>query len=897
MLTLKNIRKEYIVGNQKVEAIKGINISFRKSEFVSILGASGGGKTTLLNIIGGLDQASCGDLIINGKSTQNFKDSDWDAYRNHSVGFVFQSYNLIPHQTVLSNVELSLTISNIDAKERKERAVEALIKVGLKDHMNKKPNQLSGGQMQRVAIARSLVNNPKILLADEPTGALDTKTSVQIMDLLKEIANDRLVIMVTHNPELAQTYSTRIIQIADGCIIDDNNPYKVQQHGNEKLELKRTSMNLKTAISLSLNNLMTKKGRTLLTSLAGSIGIIGIALILALSSGVNGYIETLQQDTMVSYPITIESTSVDVSSMMGTQRNNLMNNDTSAKTDNKSVYGDNSELESESATAINVYENNLSKFKSYLDDASNEVHNYVGENGIVYNYNIQFEVYSYDSEERLVAEGFDDNSASQTMPMMSGMSKSSNTTTLQPIISSNNKVISDVVSENYEVIDGKWAENYNEVVLVLDENNQISTKKLYQYGLLPKSQYDEYKKKIEKGEEVTFEDVKIEYEDVYNQELYLIPTCDLYQKQSNGLYQYVGEDELKINSMVNNAVKLKITGVVKAKEDSNYSDLSTGIAYTHLLTDYLIQYTDNSDVVKAQNENMDVDVLSGISFVPKDDAQKIEDTKKYLLNLSESDKASVYMMIMSLSGQSSTSQGTMGGQDSAMTTKKLEEYLDNPDNTVLLKIYDQYINVSSYNDNMQSFGKISLDSPSSISIYTDSFDDKEKISDCITDYNKGKDKDDQITYTDYVGLMTSSITSIVNIISYVLIAFVAVSLIVSCIMIAIITHISVMERTREIGILRAIGATKRDVSRVFNAETLIIGLCSGLLGVITTYILQIPVNAIIHSLIGSSEVSASLSLTVAIVLICISVILTMLSGLFPARGAAKKDPVVALRSE
>lgn len=911
MLQLKNIGKEYVVGNMHVKALKDINITFRKNEFVSILGPSGGGKTTLLNIIGGLDHASQGDLIINGKSTKKFKDRDWDSYRNHSIGFVFQSYNLIPHQTVLANVELALTLSGVGAKERKKRAAAALAEVGLGDQLKKKPNQLSGGQMQRVAIARALVNDPEILLADEPTGALDTETSIQVMDILKKVAENRLVVMVTHNPELAETYSTRIVRIKDGAIIGDSQPFDEKEEITDTSKQKKTTMSFWTALSLSRNNLWTKKGRTILTAFAGSIGIIGIAMILALSGGVNKYIADLQTDTMVSYPIVIDSESIDLSGMME-QRSVAMSGagEETEESQLNEVYADNSDMEA-SAEALSVTENNLTAFKKYLDNPDSEIQQYLGQNGVVYSYNVRFKVFSYDPEDVLVDADFEDQMSG--MGAMGGMISSGNSNFEEIMSGTDGELISPVVTDSYDMLYGEWPQSYDEVVLVLDEKNEISSKTLYQLGILPKSEYDDIMEEINDGEEVTFENKSFSYEDICNQTFYMIPSCDLYVENEDGTFKYVGDDELMEESLVKDALELKISGVIRGKDDVSYTNLDAPVGYTSALTDYLIDYTDKSPVVKAQEDTPETDVLTGMKFEPANDTEKVEDAVSYLSALDNETKAAVYSFIMgSAAGNVPTEEteetmetedvsgfaGAMGaGMDEAALAEQLNQYLENPDKDMMLQIYDSYIKEGSYEQNMESFGKVSHDAPSSISIYADSFEDKDAISVCIENYNSTVGDEDKIAYTDYVGLLTSSITSIVNIISYVLIAFVAVSLVVSCIMIGIITHISVMERTKEIGILRAIGAAKKDISRVFNAETFIIGLCSGGIGIGVTYLLQIPVNAVIHIVAETNDVNASLSVTNAVILVILSVALTLIAGFFPARGAAKKDPVTALRSE
>ena len=924
MLQIQKIYKKYVTGDLEQTALDGVSLNLRDNEFVAILGPSGSGKTTLLNVIGGLDRYDSGDLIINGISTKKYKDRDWDSYRNHTIGFVFQSYNLIPHQTVLSNVELALTISGISKSERKKRATEALEKVGLGRHLHKKPNQMSGGQMQRVAIARALVNDPEILLADEPTGALDSETSIQVMDLLKEVAKDRLVVMVTHNPELAEEYANRIVKVKDGHIVDDSNPYEIDTQNMAPPKHKnmgKASMSLLTSLSLSFNNLKTKKGRTLLTSFAGSIGIIGIALILSLSNGVNTYIDNIQKETMTSYPISIESETIDLSSIMssGGHPTGQIND---ANHDLDGIYSNGSSLEMASTMTSSFTENNLTSFKKYLDNPDSEINKYVGENGIIYSYNTKFNVYTKDPNGTIVnTDGSTLTDKDSSMSTMMGMSPMSNMSGFPGMTSSSNNFsellpdkngesVSEVLKESYELLYGSWPTAYDEIIFVLDSNNEISSNTLYQLGILPSSEYKEIMKKIENGEEIKLESKNWSYEDISNKEFYIIPESDTYIANGDGTFKSIKEDTVEMEKLINNAVKLKIKGVVRPEDNDKNNLISTTLGYTRALTNYIIQYTDNSEVVKAQRENPTINVLNGMEFAPSNDDAKIADTKKYLENLGVSDKANFFKTIM----YSANTTGTDGTQNlenqsvqsgmldiSNMSEEQLasmlDEYLTSPSNDVLLKIYDTYISTGTYDDNMTTLGVVSLDAPASINIYTDSFENKEAISDCIEDYNSTVNEEDKISYTDYIGLLLSSVTTIINVISYVLIAFVAVSLIVSSIMIGIITFISVMERTKEIGILRAIGASKQNISQVFNAETFIIGLCSGLLGVGISLLLLIPINAIIHSVLGSDTVNASLPISGAIILIILSMILTIIGGFLPSKKAAKKDPVTALRTE
>lgn len=925
MLQIQKISKKYITGDLVQTALNEVSLNLRDSEFVAILGPSGSGKTTLLNIIGGLDRYDSGDLIINGISTKKYKDRDWDSYRNHTIGFVFQSYNLIPHQTVLSNVELALTISGISKAERKKRAIEALEKVGLGKQLHKKPNQMSGGQMQRVAIARALVNDPEILLADEPTGALDSETSIQVMDLLKEVAKDRLVVMVTHNPELAEEYANRIVKVKDGHIISDSNPYEIDiknmappKHEN----MGKASMSLLTALSLSFNNLKTKKGRTLLTAFAGSIGIIGIALILSLSNGVNTYIDNIQKDTMTSYPISIEAETIDISSIMSSGgptpgKPSDVNHDLNA------IYSNGSGIEMASTMTSSFTENNLTEFKKYLDNPDSEINQYVGENGIIYSYDTKFGVYTKDSEGTFVnTDGStltDKNSSSTTMTGVSAMSSmpiskisgfSSSSNNFKELLPGKDGAsVSDAIKDSYDLLYGDWPTAYDEVILTLDQNNEISATTLYQLGILPSAEYKELMTKIENGEEIKLESKSWKYEDICNQEFYMIPDCDTYISNGNGTFTSIKDNVNEMEKLLDNAIKLKITGVVRPKEDAKNASITSAIGYTKALTDYIIEYTDNSEVVKAQKESSTINVLNGMEFSPSSDDEKIADAKKYLEGLGVSDKANLFKTMMySMQSTSnvedegiSTSMQAGTPDISTMSEEQLaamlDEYLKSPDDDTLLKIYDAYISTGSYDDNMTTFGVVSLDAPSSISIYTDSFENKEAISDCIEDYNSTANEEDQISYTDYIGILLSSITTIIDVISYVLIAFVAVSLIVSSIMIGIITFISVMERTKEIGILRAIGASKHNISQVFNAETFIIGLCSGLLGVGISTLLLIPINSIIHSVLNLDTINASLPLSSAIGLIILSMILTIIGGFVPAKKAAKKDPVTALRTE
>ena len=937
MLQIKSISKRYKTGDFVQQALDKVSLNLRDSEFVAILGPSGSGKTTLLNIIGGLDRYDDGDLVINGISTRQYKDRDWDSYRNHTIGFVFQSYNLIPHQTILSNVELALTISGIGKADRRERARKALEKVGLGEHINKKPNQLSGGQMQRVAIARALVNDPDIVLADEPTGALDSDTSVQIMNLLKDVAKDRLVVMVTHNPELAEQYATRIVNLRDGVIRSDSDPFVVDETAEQPAVHKtmgRASMSFVTSLALSFNNLKTKKARTLLTSFAGSIGIIGIALILSVSTGVNAYISDIQRDTMTAYPITIDSQTFDLSSMMGGQ----MGGDDgyggkTHRTDG--IYPDDRSVKQASSLTSSITENNLTRFKKYLDNSKSEIHQYVGSAGIQYTYDVKFSVFDHDPDGTLVnADGVtigasDSTSMASQMASTSssGMSGTSSITSQQMSMltgktdenaapdsfneimpgADDSKLVGKVITDNYQVVNGSWPKSKDEVVLVLDDNNSVPLTTLYELGLLPASDYHEMMSKLNAGDKVSTPQDKIDYAKALDQTLYMIPASDQYVKGDDGHYRFIGNDKDVIEQRLETATKLKVVGVVKAKKDASATPLAAGVGYTRALTNDLIDRAASSAIVTDQEKDKTRDVLNGLAFSPLDDAAKAADAKTYVASLGVSDKANMAKAVMqSQSAQSAqpgqAGQSAAGGQRmAAMSEQQLadsfDQYIATASQDVLVKIYDQYVSTGTYDDNLAAFGVVSRDAPSTINIYTDSFEDKDHVSKAITDYNKTVPKADKIVYTDYVGLMMSSVTTIINVISYVLIAFVSVSLVVSSIMIGIITYISVLERTKEIGILRAMGASKRNVSQVFNAETGLIGLCAGLIGIGVTLLLLIPGNQVLHHFIGTNDVNAALPVAGAVILVVLSMVLTLIGGLIPSRKAAKQDPATALRTE
>ena len=920
MLQLKNIVKSYTVGELTQVALKGISLNFRENEFVSILGQSGSGKTTMLNIIGGLDRYDSGDLVINGVSTKKYRDVDWDAYRNTSIGFVFQSYNLIPHQNVLSNVEMALTLSGVSRKERRKRAVEVLNKVGLQDHIHKKPNQLSGGQMQRVAIARALINNPDILLADEPTGALDTETSIQIMNLLKQIAEEKLVIMVTHNPELAEAYSTRIVNLKDGQITSDTNPFDAPEGSvEEKLtkNQKRVSMSFWTSLGLSFANLRTKIGRTILTSFAGSIGIIGIALILALSTGMNQYITRVQKETMTSYPITISSQTIDATSIMQLRTQMMgLSSQKETKEDDDKVHTDYQSLKQSDAVTNNLIQNNLAEFKKYLDNPASEIHQYVGENGIIYSYNVNFDVYAQNPNQQLINTNIelDGGNGNSNRPRMFnfaniGINNESAKNFSEMVAGTNGQPISSVVTDSYDMVVGYWPTGYNEVVMVLNENNSIPVQSMYQLGFITKEQYTSAKNQLANKQDG--EDFTLSYEDMLQKIFYLVPSSDNYVKNENGSYSQIKNPEYDTDGLMNKSIPLKVTGIIRPKEDAKNATINTVVAYTNLLTNYVINRANESAIVQAQKNTPEINVLNGVHFNATTDEEKIQDTKEYLLNLSEDEKVNMYQLILYHDGKSQNQEINEDSNSFDMNALSklsmnpqsgisgmLENYLnDSPNKTTLLAIYNDYIGGKSLEKNLASFGAVSYESPSSISIYADSFENKDAIGKVIENYNNTVGEDSKISYTDYVALMTSSLTTIINGISYVLIAFVAVSLIVSSIMIGIITYISVMERTKEIGILRALGASKKNISQLFNAETFIIGIFSGIIGIGITLLLLIPINNVIQTVSKIEDLSAVLPLESAGVLILISIIITVIGGLIPSRSAAKKDPVEALRTE
>lgn len=870
MLKLENIKKDYITGDTAVHALKGVSVEFRKSEFVSILGQSGCGKTTLLNIIGGLDRYTSGELYIGGRATSDFRDRDWDNYRNHSVGFIFQSYNLIPHQSVLSNVELALTLTGVPRAERRRRAAEALEKVGLADQLNKKPNEMSGGQMQRVAIARALVNDPEILLADEPTGALDSETSVQIMELLKEISKDRLVIMVTHNPELAKQYSTRIIRLLDGNITDDTMPYSGdEEEKTEKKSGKRPSMSFLTALSLSLNNLMTKKARTFLTAFAGSIGIIGIALILSLSNGVNAYIARVEQETLSSYPITIEQAGMDVSQLVS----DLMGkNEPNGDREDGRIYSNNVMTEMMSAMVNGISANNLSELKKHIEKTADFSDN---SSEIEYKYSTVMNIYDEKGSRvnpntvfsTIFPEG--QSSGSGNMQMSSSFSNTEVWTRLFE-----NK---EFLKKQYDVIAGRMPEKYNEIVLAVDKNNQISDYALYSLGLKDSAELEEMMKKAQAGEKIEpTAEVSYTYDDILGLKFKLLCNTDYFEKNADGTWDDKTEDSLYVSSKLNTAAEdITVVGIIRPADSSVANQTSGFVGYPESLMEHLINKVNDSEIVKAQKAEPEKDVFTGRPFETDADNMTYEQLTAYIATLPEKEQAEYRAYI---------NQMIAAGKTEEQITEQFKAAIKQKNNN------------STYDGNLKLMGVSDLDEPSVINIYPKDFEAKEKISDLITEYNKGVKDTEKITYTDYIGLMLSSVTTIINAISYILIAFISISLIVSSIMIGIITYISVLERTKEIGVLRAMGASKKDVSRVFNAETLIVGFAAGAIGILITLLLLIPINAVIAAVTDISGL-AVLPFAGGAALVIISMLLTLISGLFPSRVAAKKDPVTALRSE
>ena len=971
MLKLVSVKKDYTVGEFTVHALKGVNLSFREHEFVAILGHSGCGKTTLLNIVGGLDQYSSGDLVINGKSTKNFTDSDWDVYRNHSIGFVFQSYNLIPHQTVLANVELALTLSGVGAAERRARATEALEKVGLGDQLNKKPNQMSGGQMQRVAIARALVNNPDILLADEPTGALDTDTSVQIMEILKEIAKDKLIIMVTHNPDLATGYASRIIRLKDGLIVGDSDPYDAEDDVSSAPLGKKTSMGFLTALALSMNNLMTKKARTLLTAFAGSIGIIGIALIMSLSNGIQNYIDKVQEDTLSSYPISIQAESMDMmtmmTSMMGAQaESSNFRHEKDAVYSSSVLYNMINSLFSSEGQS-----NNLTAFRKYLEDPNSEIHPFIS--SIQYSYDVDLTPYAEDANGYI---GKTDAAEIMKTAMSAsfGGDYSSYFSTYGQMFSTMNvwqemlpgehgELINPLLKQQYEVLYGRWPEAYNETVLIVNENNEVSDLVLYSLGLKTNDSIAENMSLMMSAQEMDATVESWSYTEICQKSFrYVFPADQFQYNEETGEYMDLSQEELGLRTLYNNGLEIKIVGIIRKDGDAMSGMLSGAVGYPHALVEYISAEGAKRDLIRRQLEDPEHEVFTGLPFLDREDealtkSRKADAARDYIANADTAEIARIYIEYMCVPDDEYLQQmideqmeGTtreeieenilssypeyasmlnqmdddtldaymgqmVGEQAKAQYAAQMRELYGELSDEELAKdfqllsleekdylwIYDNAMppvySTSTLKDTLKKLGYVDLSTPSSISIYASSFEDKDSIGEAIEHYNESVAEEDQISYTDVVALLMSSITTIINVISYVLIAFVAISLVVSSIMIGIITYISVLERTKEIGILRAIGASKRDVSRVFNAETFIIGLTAGLIGIAITLLLNIPINIIVHDLTGIMALNSTLPPVGGAVLVGISVFLTYIAGLIPSGLAAKKDPVEALRTE
>jgi len=974
MLKLSQIKKDYVVGDTLVHALKGVDLEFRENEFVAILGHSGCGKTTLLNIIGGLDQYSAGDLIINNKSTKRFTDADWDSYRNHSIGFVFQAYNLIPHQTVLSNVELALTLSGVGPSERRQRAVEALEKVGLGDQLNKKPSQMSGGQMQRVAIARALVNNPDILLADEPTGALDTETSVQIMEILKEISKDKLIIMVTHNPEIATAYASRIIRLKDGLITDDSAPYDsgsgdtAEEHRVSRSE--KTSMSFFTALSLSTNNLLTKKARTILTAFAGSIGIIGIALIMSLSNGIQNYIDKVQEDTLSSYPITIEAESVDMTSMMSS----LMGVQAEAEEnqhEKDAVYSSTILYEMmNSMVSAEKQVNNLKPFKQYLENDP-EIASHLS--SVQYSYDLDMNIFARDDGENIVKTDITELLQTAMSATFGGdystyFSTFGSAYTMmnawqEMLPGEDGEAISPLLKSQYDLIYGKWPEKYDEVVLVIDKNNEVSDLVLYALGLKSNETLSEDMEAFINQESLRTDLESWSYEDVCSRSFRYVYPADQYQyDEENEEYVNMADQELGLKTLFNNGLDIRIVGIIRQDEDAVSGMMSGAVGYTHKLVEYVVSQAQQKELVVNQLADTEHDVFNGLPFLDENDeavtkSKKIEAAKTYIENADTKELAELYVEYMSVPEDSYIDE-KIDEQMEDTTRKDIEDmildyypgyssYLEKMDDETLFdyvrqmiseQVKEQYAiqmknmyhylsddslardfellslededyvwlyenamppvySESTLRANLKKLGYVDLESPSIINIYASTFEDKDAIASEIERYNDTVAEEDQIEYTDIVALLMKSVSSIINVISYVLIAFVAISLVVSSIMIGIITYISVLERTKEIGILRAIGASKRDVSRVFNAETFIIGLGAGLIGIGITLLLNIPINIIVHDLTGIQSINAALPVEGAVGLVLVSVLLTFIAGLIPSGLAAKKDPVEALRNE
>ena len=903
MLELKSITKIYKTGDFEQKALDEVSISFRKNEFVSILGRSGGGKTTLLNIIGGLDKYTSGNLLIDGKSTKNFKDSDWDYYRNVSVGFIFQSYNLISHQTILSNVELALTLSGVKKEDRKRRAIEALDKVGLKDHIYKKPAELSGGQMQRVAIARALVNNPEIVLADEPTGALDTNTSKQIMDLLKEISKDRLVIMVTHNPELAEKYSTRIVKIRDGVILDDSDPYE-EKNDEENFKTRRLNLGIKQALNLSFNNLLTKKARTILTAFAGSIGIIGIALIISISKGADDFIAESQRNALKSYPIQIQKESLNLENILTPPERKDKANST------KDVISNNMILKRRNELSASYSENNLTPFKKYMEDNKKKLSDEIGGNFVTYSYDTNFDIFTKDPKGDLIntdGSEFEEREDNFMANLLKPQSSNKNFTEL---ISGDDGKVSKMITDDYEIIEGSWPKEATDLVLFTDYNNEIMTQRLYEIGLLPSKDYKDILAKLDNKEKIDIKEAKLSPKDIIGHEYKILTGSDYYEK-SGDTFIDISDDEAKKKDLIDKAISAKIVGIARKKTNDDNQIIDSPLAYSRDLTDLLIKHVEDSEIAKAQLANKDKNILNNLPFTASSVEEKQNIGKSFLENLDSKEEMKVNTYLMrnkpelmdELSEktkeiQSKNPMALAENQDNKNNNRALIDYaLDKNDKNLYLDIYDEFLRDATYSKNLEKFGLVSKDAPSNISIYVENFENRDKIKDFIKEYNDGKSENEKIAYTDYIGLISSSITQIISAISYLLIAFVGVSLVVSSIMIGIITYISVLERVKEIGILRSIGASKKDIRKVFLSETFIIGLLSGLIGIGASMLINIPLSKLIQNMSGIEEIRAFLPAKAGLILVLISVGLTLIAGIIPSSIAAKKDPVKALSAE
>ncbi|MCI7333779.1 MAG: ABC transporter ATP-binding protein/permease [Oscillospiraceae bacterium] len=913
MLVLKDIVKDYVTGDTTVRAMKNISINFRENEFVAILGPSGCGKTTMLNIIGGLDRYTSGDLVINGKSTKTFTDGDWDTYRNHSIGFVFQSYNLITHQTVLANVELALTLSGVSKKERREKAIEALKKVGLEKHIYKRPTQMSGGQMQRVAIARALINNPDIILADEPTGALDSETSVQIMELLKEVAKDKLVIMVTHNPDLALQYATRVIRCLDGSVIDDSNPfvpteedYKIEQEKaeDEKKKGKKPSMSMATAFTLSLRNLVTKRTRTILTAVAGSIGIIGIALVLALSNGINGYIDRIESDALLLFPMSVEKEAVNTDSLLQTALG--LNPLLGVNHEKDAVY-----VNTSFNTMINTFvaqsnSNNLQSFKKYIDENRAKFDELC--NDVQFNYTTKLNIYRVQDGENPIQVNPStllDNMNMESLSSLEGFVDMNSYVNLWKQLVGDNETIDNY----YDVIYGRLPKDYNEVVLIVDGNNEVTELMAYALGLKDQSQFTaNLMNALSGGEKLESGDAeRISYDDIINLRFKMLTNSDLMHKdEKTGLWSDMRNNAIYVNSRLEDAIDIKVVGIVRPGED-NVLSIGTGyIGYTGELMDYALKRTRESEVVKEQLANPKKDVITGLEFFDK----TVNDFDLADIDLNEIDfnKLNITPFLsmakdMDLSQIDITDMSSMFnfGDMSDLQKKLMEGYLDDEQVLAFKQAYIDTINSKcSLEKTYETIGYSDESNPTSIALYPKNFETKEEVNNMVDFYNQTVSKDGHeeltINCTDYIGIAMNIATQAINIVTYTLVIFVAISLVVSSIMIGIITYVSVIERTKEIGILRSIGASKRDVSNVFNAETFIIGLSAGLIGIGVTILCEIPINLLLRNLTGA-PITAILPFTDGLSLVCISVFLTFIAGLIPSSLAAKKDPVEALRTE